>query len=67
LCEEKSEGLAMLSRVSTPLPANPRMENLFERAPFSGVLEEHGANPFTFQAPFARKILPVVTSINQTL
>ena len=29
----------MLSRVSTPLPANPQMENLFEPAFLGGVLK----------------------------
>ncbi len=40
-----------------PLPANPRMENLFERAFFCGVPKDYGAKPFTFQAAVARKNL----------
>jgi hypothetical protein len=43
------------------------MENLFERAFLARILEEHGANPFTFQAPSAGKNLPAATAIKQTL
>jgi hypothetical protein len=39
----------------------------FERSLLARVLEEHCANPFTFQAPFARKNLPAATAIKQTL
>jgi hypothetical protein len=52
LCEEKSEGLAMLSRVSTPLPANPRMENLFEPAFLGGVLKDYRSEFSRFKSPF---------------
>jgi hypothetical protein len=41
-----------------PLAANPRMENLFERASFRSVLEDYGAKPFTYQAAVTRKDLP---------
>ena len=47
----------MLFRFRAPLPANTRMENLFERAFFSGVLEDYGAKPFAFQAAVTRKDL----------
>ena len=40
-----------------PLAANPRMENLFERAFFSGVLEDYGAKRIPIQAAVARKNL----------
>jgi hypothetical protein len=52
LCKEKSEGLAMLSRVSTPLPANPRMENLFEPAFLGGVLKDYRSEFSRFKSPF---------------
>jgi hypothetical protein len=52
LCEEKSEGLAMLSRVSTPLPANPQMENLFEPAFLGGVLKDYRSEFSRFKSPF---------------
>ena len=45
----------MLSRVSTPLPANPRMENLFEGAFLRGVLKHYGPKLFPVQAAIARK------------
>ena len=48
----------MLFRFRAPLPANPRMENLFERAFFGGVPKHYGAKPFTFQPAVARKNLP---------
>ena len=48
----------MRFRFRAPLPANPRMENLFEGASFRSVLEDYGAQPLTFQAAGARKNLP---------
>ena len=47
----------MLVRLRAPLPANSRMENLFERAFFCGVPKDYGAKPSTFQAAVARKNL----------
>jgi len=44
-------------RFRAPLPANPGMENLFERVSFRSVLEDYGAKPFAFQATVARKDL----------
>jgi len=49
-------------RFRAPLPANARMENLFERASFRSVLEDYGAKLFTFQAAVARKNLPAELS-----
>jgi len=37
------------------LPANPRMENLFERAPFSRVLKHYMAKFFPIQLLISRK------------
>ena len=42
----------MLSRVSTPLPANPRMENLFEPAFLGGVLKDYRSEFSRFKSPF---------------
>jgi hypothetical protein len=39
----------------------------FERSFLARVLKEHCANPFTFQAPFARKNLPAAAAVKQTL
>ena len=44
-------------RLCPPLAANPRMENLFERAFLGGVLKDYGAKPFSIQAAIARKNL----------
>ena len=48
----------MRFHLRAPLAANPRMENLFERASFRSVLEDYGAKPFTYQAAVTRKDLP---------
>ncbi len=45
----------MLVRFNAPLPANPRMENFFERAPFGGVGKDYRANGLPIQAPIAGK------------
>ncbi len=45
----------MLIRFNAPLPANPRMENLFERLFFGGVLEDYGADCFSIQVAIAGK------------
>ena len=45
----------MRFRQSAPLPANPRMENLFEPAPFSRVFEDYGAKCLPIQAAITRK------------
>ena len=42
----------MLIRFNAPLPANPGMENLFERDSFSGVLKDYGAKRGPIQVPF---------------
>ena len=47
----------MRFRQSAPLPANPRMENLFERALLSGVLEDYGAKRLPIQVARAGKNL----------
>jgi hypothetical protein len=39
----------------------------FERSLLAWVPEEHCANLFTFQVPFARKNPPAATAIKQTL
>jgi hypothetical protein len=43
VCEEKFGSIAVPVRFNAPLPANPRMENLFERAPFRDALENYGS------------------------
>jgi hypothetical protein len=55
VCEEKFRSFAVLIRFNAPLPANPRMENLFERAPFRGVLENYGAKSGPIQVAVRRK------------
>ena len=47
----------MLFRFRAPLPANPGMENLFERASFRCALEDYRAKLFTFQPAVTRKDL----------
>ena len=42
----------MLSRVSTPLPANPRIENLFEPAFLGGVLKDYRSEFSRFKPSF---------------
>ncbi len=56
ISKEKIRSTAMRFHFRAPLAANPRMENLFERASFRSVLEDYGAKPFTFQAAVTRKI-----------
>jgi len=55
VCEEKFGSFAVLIRFNAPLPANPRMENLFERAPFRGVLKNYGAKSRPIQVAVRRK------------
>jgi hypothetical protein len=45
-------------KVAPSIAAKSADEKIFERSLLAPVLEEHCANPFTFQAPFARKNLP---------
>ena len=45
----------MLIRFYAPLPANPGMENLFERAFFSRVLEDYRAKRLPIQVAIAGK------------
>src|SRR5437870_9894549 len=45
----------MRFRFSAPLPANPRMENLFERAFLGGVLKDYRAKHVPIQVPVAGK------------
>ena len=42
-------------RFNTPLPSNPGMENLFERAFLSRVLEDYGADCLPIQVAIAGK------------
>jgi hypothetical protein len=46
---------SQLGKLRHPLPANPQMDNLFERASLARILQDHRANPFTFQAPSRQK------------
>jgi hypothetical protein len=45
----------VLVRFNSPLLTNPRMENLFERAPFGCVLENYGAKSGAIQVAVGRK------------
>ena len=45
----------MRFRCLTPLPANPRMENLFERASFRSVAKYYGSKFVSIQVPTGRK------------
>ncbi|HET9800371.1 MAG TPA: hypothetical protein VFP82_01685 [Chthoniobacterales bacterium] len=49
VCKEKFGRSAVLVRFITPLPANPRMENFFERASLGRVLENYGAKCLAIQ------------------
>ena len=49
VCKEKFGRFAVPVRFNAPLPANPRMENLFERLPFGDVLEDYGADCLAIQ------------------
>lgn len=42
-------------RFNAPLPANPRMENFFERAFFSGVLKNYRAKCLAIQVAIGQK------------
>ncbi|HJT46416.1 MAG TPA: hypothetical protein VJ721_09125 [Chthoniobacterales bacterium] len=55
VCKEKFGRCAVLIRFNAPLPANPRMENIFERLPFGGVLENYGPKRRPIQVPAWRK------------
>src|SRR5207249_4588616 len=55
VCEEKFGRCAMPVRFNAPLPANPGMENLFERLLFSGVLEDYRAESRPIQVAIAGK------------
>ena len=45
----------MRFRLNTPLAANPRMKNLFERAFFRRVAEYYGAKSLSIQVPGGQK------------
>src|SRR5205814_10496662 len=53
--EEKIGRIAMRFRLCAPLPANPRMENLFKRAPFSRAVKHYTAKFFPIQLLIGRK------------
>src|SRR5439155_18439160 len=55
VCEEKFGRCAVPVRFNAPLPANPGMENLFERAFLSRVLEDYGADCLPIQVAAAGK------------
>jgi hypothetical protein len=55
VCDEKFGRLAVLFRLSTPLPTNPRMENFLERAFLGRVLEDYSAKRGPIQVPIGRK------------
>jgi hypothetical protein len=55
VCEEKFGRCAVLIRFNAPLPANPGMENFFERAFFSRVLEDYRADCLPIQVAIAGK------------
>ena len=47
----------MRFRFRAPLPANPRMENLFKRASFTRAAKHYGAKCLSIQVPGVRKNL----------
>jgi hypothetical protein len=49
VCKEKFRRSAVRVRFIAPLPANPRMENFFERASLGRVLENYGADRLAIQ------------------
>ena len=51
VCKEKFRRCAVLVRLNSPLPANPRMENVFERPFFGGVLENYRPKSRPIQVP----------------
>jgi hypothetical protein len=54
-------------KVAPSIAGKSADEEFFERSLLARVPEEHRANLFTFQVPFARKNLPAATAIKQTL
>src|ERR1700730_10886982 len=67
ICEEKFGCVAMLFSFRAPLPSNPRMENLLERALFGRVLEDYrpkslpiqvSAREISFRTELAHELLP---------
>src|SRR5438874_4048855 len=55
VCEEKFGSFAVSIRFNAPLPANPRMENLFERAFFGLVLENYRAECLPIQVAIGQE------------
>jgi len=55
VCEEKFGRCAVPVRFNAPLPANPGMENLFERLLFGGVLEDYRAKRGPIQVAITGK------------
>lgn len=55
VCEEKFGRCAVPVRFNAPLPANPGMENLFERAFLSRVLEDYRADCLSIQVAASQK------------
>src|SRR5437773_3128382 len=55
VCEKKFGRCAVPVRFNAPLPANPGMENLFERLPFGGVLKDYRAECLPIQVAVTGK------------
>src|SRR5207253_9619627 len=55
VCKEKFGRCAVPVRFNTPLPANPGMENQFERLLFGGVLKDYRAECVPIQVAVAGK------------